>query len=130
MSRTPLLALSLAVFGLPVPAQGDLSKQILGTWQGPYQSESVPPGALKLVVAKENAEWKVTLEISADDPPPAGEVREFKVENGEASWVQTVADMECRSIAKLVEGALKGGAECSQGGAVVVTATFVLIKQG
>jgi hypothetical protein len=129
----PLSALLIACFaltvGTPLPAQGNLAKQVLGTWQGPYQAEQVPPGSLKLTVARDTSGWKVTMDVISDDPPPVGEVREFKVEADQVSWVQDIAEMECRSVAKMVAGALKGQSECTQGGAVTVTATWVLVKQ-
>jgi hypothetical protein len=113
----------------PAPA-ADISKQLIGTWEGPYQSEAVPPGSLKLVVAREaNKEWKVSLAIISDQPPAAGELRDFAVEGNSVSWVQDIDEMTCRSVAKLVAGLLKGDAECSQGGAVVLTATFLLEKK-
>lgn len=136
MTRIPLLALSLAVFGaLPAAAQApvrkpDITKQLLGTWEGPYNSESVPPGSLKLVVAQgDKQEWKVTMEVMSDQPPPAGDVRDFAVDGNAVSWVQTIAEMECRSTATLETGVLKGTAECTQGGVVAVTATFLLAKK-
>jgi len=134
MTRLPLVALALAGFALPAvaqaPRQSSLANQILGTWEGPYQSESVPPGSLKLVVARgEQNSWKVTMEVLSDQPPPAGEVQNFTVTNDSVSWTQLIAEMECRSTATLVAGVLKGTAECWQGGAVAVTATFLLEKK-
>ena len=129
----PVSALLVAVLATaaaaPVLAQGDLAKQVIGTWQGPYQAEQVPPGSLKLTVARDTSGWKVSMDVISDDPPPVGEVREFKVEADQVSWVQDIAEMECRSVAKMVAGALKGQSECTQGGALTVTATWVLIKQ-
>jgi len=107
----------------------DISKQIVGTWEGPYQSESVPPGSLKLVIGKDATGWKVSLTVISDQPPAAGDVKDFTVDKGTIAWVQEIADMECRSTATLVAGLLKGSAECTQGGAVVVTATFLLEKK-
>jgi hypothetical protein len=124
-----LVALLATAVASAVPAQGDLGKQIIGTWLGPYQAEQVPPGSLKLVVAKDTSGWKVTMDVISDDPPAVGEVREFKIEVDQVSWVQDIAEMECRAVAKMVGGALKGQSECTQGGAVTVTATWVLLKQ-
>jgi hypothetical protein len=135
MTRTLFAGLVLLAFAGTAgaqakPAAPDISSQLIGTWEGPYQSEAVPPGSLKLVIAQvEKREWKVTLEVISDQPPPAGEVRDFTVEAGTVSWIQDIADMQCRSVAKLVAGVLKGDAECTQGGAVVVTATFLLEKK-
>ena len=136
MTRITLLACSLAALvSIPAAAQApakkpDISKEIIGTWEGPYQSEAVPPGSLKLSVARgPKQEWEVTLGVMSDEPPPAGEVRDFMLDGNAISWVQTIAEMECRSTATLAGGILKGSAECSQGGAVVVTATFLLEKK-
>jgi hypothetical protein len=124
-----LLVVLLATAASPVLAQGDLAKQVIGTWLGPYQAEQVPPGSLKLTVARDTSGWKVTMDVISDDPPPVGEVKEFKVEADQVSWVQDIAEMECRSVAKMVGGALKGQSECTQGGALAVTATWILVKQ-
>lgn len=113
----------------PAAPAADLAKQIIGTWEGPYQSEAVPPGSLKLVVAQEAKAWKASLEIISEQPPAAGELRDFIVEGNSVSWVQDVDEMTCRCVARLVAGLLKGDAECSQGGAVVLTATFLLEKK-
>ena len=133
MTRFPLLAASLLVIAtVPAGAQAkpDISKQLLGVWEGPYSSEAVPPGTLKLSVAQgDKKEWKVTLEVASEQPPPAGDVREFAVDGNSVSWMQTIAEMECKSTATLVAGILKGTAECTQGGAVAVTATFMLEKK-
>lgn len=114
----------------PAAPVADFAKQLIGTWEGPYQSEAVPPGSLKLVVAQDaNQTWKASLEIISEQPPAAGELRDFTVEGNSVSWVQDVDEMSCRCLAKLVSGLLKGDAECSQGGAVVLTATFLLEKK-
>jgi len=107
----------------------DQSRELPGVWEGPYQSDAVPPGNLKLTIARTpTREWKVTLEVFADQPPTTGDVRDFKVEGNKVSWVQDIADMVCASSGTVTSGVLKGSAECSQGGAVVVTATFLLAK--
>jgi len=125
-----LLALTTGTVAAQQPATPDISRQLLGTWEGPYQSEAVPPGSLKLTVAKgEKQEWKVTLTVISDQPPAAGDVTDFTVQGNTVSWAQDIAEMQCKSTATLVAGVLKGTAECSQGGAVVVTATFLLGKQ-
>jgi hypothetical protein len=131
LSGLVLLALSgtAAAQDKPVPS-AELSRQLIGTWEGPYQSEAVPPGSLRLIIAQdEKHEWKISLEVISDQPPPAGEVRDFTVEAGTVSWAQDIGDMLCRSVAKLVAGVLKGDAECTQGGAVVLTASFLLEKK-
>jgi hypothetical protein len=124
------LALTAGVAAAQQPAAPDISKQLLGTWEGPYQSEAAPPGSLRLTVAKgDKNEWKVTMIVLSDQPPPAGDIQEFTVQGNTLSWSQDIADMQCKSTAQLVAGVLKGTAECSQGGAVTLTATFLLAKQ-
>ena len=133
MTRLALAGLALLVLPAPaVRAQAptDISKQIIGTWEGPYQSEAVPPGSLRLVIARDASKaWKVTMEVIADDPPAAGEVKEFTVDGNTLSWSQDIGDMLCHSTVKLVAGVMKGEAECTQGGAVALTATFLLVKK-
>ena len=135
MTRIAMLGVALVgLVAFPAEAQSpkkpDISKDLIGTWEGPYQSEMVPPGSLKLVIARNpNREWQVTLEIFADQPPAAGEVRNFKVEGDTVSWAQTVSEMDCLSTLTLVAGLLRGGAECWQNGAVAVTASFLLEKK-
>jgi hypothetical protein len=138
MIRFASLALGLSALAVghaaaqvrPQPKTEDITPQILGTWQGPYQADQVPPGGLKLVIAKEGAAWKVTLGVVADQPVDAAEVREFKIDGTEISWVQNIMDLECKTLAHLTaEKTIKGGTECSQAGTVAITATFVLLKQ-
>jgi hypothetical protein len=135
MRRTTFLAFALATLSIPaleaqVPTPRNPGPDLLGVWEGPYQSEAVPPGNLKLTVGRNaNREWQVTLEIYADQPPEAGAVREFKVEEGRISWAQDVAGMNCVSTATMVAGVMKGTAECWQNGTVVVTATFLLERK-
>ena len=123
-----LTALPAASQVRPQPKAEDIGPKLIGTWQGPYQSEQAPPGGLKLVIGKEAAAWKVTLGVVSDQPIDAAEVREFKVEGSQVSWAQDIMGMECKTLATLENGTLKGGTECSQGGAVAITATFVLLK--
>src|SRR5262249_49343311 len=100
------VALSARVASARVPAP-DISKQIVGTWQGPYQSEAVPPGSLKLVIGRDATGWKVSMDVISDQPPPVGEVKDFTVDKGTISWSQDIQDMNCKSTATLVAGVLK-----------------------
>ena len=138
MIRFATLTLALSALGFgpaaaqvrPMPKTDDITPKLLGTWEGPYQSEQAPPGGIKLVIAKEGAAWKVTLGVVSDQPIDAAEVRDFKVEGNEITWAQDIADMQCKTLAHLTAaGTLTGGTECSQAGNVAITATFVLLKQ-
>lgn len=135
MPRTAFLvlvlgSLSVSALGAQVPAPRNPLPDVLGIWEGPYESEAVPPGNLRLTVGRNAShEWQVTLEVFSDQAPTAGAVRGFKVEGDKVSWVQDVADLTCASSATVTAGAMKGTAECSQNGAVVVTANFLLERK-
>jgi hypothetical protein len=124
-----MLAVAPMSAQVPTPKTDDISPKLIGTWEGPYQSDQAAPGSLKLVIGKEIGVWKVTLQVQTDQPIDAAEVRDFKVEGAEVSWLQDIMGMECRTQAALESGTLKGGTECSQGGAVAITATFVMLKK-
>ena len=124
-----ILAAAPARAQVPAPKTDDIGPKLIGTWEGPYQSDQAPPGSLRLVIGKEANVWRVTLQVQADQPIDAAEIRDFKIEGAQMSWVQDIMGMECRTQANLESGALKGGTECSQGGAVAITATFVMLKK-
>ena len=80
-------------------------------------------------MAMENGAWRVTIAIISDQELPSSEISDFKVEGGVASWSQDVMGLDCRSQASIENGVLTGGTECSSGGAIAITATFLLQKQ-
>ncbi len=136
MIRTASMALGFALLvaaplhaQVPTPKADDISPKLIGTWEGPYQSDQAPPGSLRLVIGKEEGAWKVTLQVQSDQPIDAADVRDFKVDGAQISWAQDIMGMECKSQATLENGTLKGGTECSQGGAVAISATFVMLKK-
>jgi opacity protein-like surface antigen len=113
---------------VPSPKPDDIGPKLIGTWQGTYTSDQVPPGNLKLVIAREAGVWKVTLEVISDQSPDASDVRDFTVDGNQISWNQDIGGLQCKTQVMLENGTLKGGSECSQGGGVAVTASFVLLK--
>lgn len=126
------LAAQSTVAQVPTPrgsdAESAAEKQLIGTWEGPYQSDQASPGGLRLVISKDTA-WKAVLTVSTDQEVPTGEVTEFKVEGTRLSWVQEIMGMTCRSSGELVAGTLKGETACEQGGAVAITAGWMLLKK-
>jgi hypothetical protein len=114
---------------VPAPKMDDIGPKLIGAWEGPYQSDQAPPGNLRLVIGKEAGDWKVTLQVQSDQPIDAADVRDFKVDGEQITWVQDIMGMECKTQAQLESGALKGTTECSQGGAAAITATFVMLKK-
>jgi hypothetical protein len=103
-------------------------KPFLGTWEGPYTSEQAAPGELRLVISKDTT-LKASLTVMSDQPIEAGETRELKIEDGVISWVQDIMGMVCRAAARIDTGTLKGETVCEQGGAVAITAAWVLVKK-
>jgi hypothetical protein len=103
-------------------------KPFLGTWEGPYTSEQAAPGELRLVISKDTT-LKASLTVMSDQPIEAGETRELKIEEGVISWVQDIMGMVCRASAMINAGTLKGETVCEQGGAVAITAAWVLVKK-
>ncbi len=128
LAATALPATAQAPTPRPSPTPASVEKLLIGTWEGPYQSDQAPPGGLRLVIAKD-PQWKATLGVISDQEVPPGEVQEFKVEGEHLSWVQEIAGMVCRTSASLDSGTLKGDTSCEQGGVVAITASFVLLKK-
>lgn len=100
----------------------------VGTWTGPFVTEG-PTGTFTLVIARNGDAWKVENSVESDGAPPPGEVREFKVEGNAFSFVQSYADLEVIFRGALEGGELKGTLEAYQGGGLVGTGTFTLIRQ-
>ncbi len=124
-----VMVLSGASAAAQAPAVADMSNKLIGTWEGPYQSDMAPPGGLRLVVAMESGVWKVTIAIVSDQEIPSSEINDFKVEGETVSWSQEVMGLDCRSQASVENGVLKGGTECSSGGATAIAVTFLLQKK-
>ncbi len=124
----PLAANAQSAAPASAPSAASLEKALPGTWEGPYQSEQVPPGGLRLVIAKEDTLWKARPTVLNDQEMPESEVTELKVSGGHMSFTQEIMGMICRANAELVAGTLKGESQCEQGGTVVLTATWVLMK--
>ena len=121
-----------AVAQSPTPKPGSPAtaseKPFLGTWEGPYTSEQAAPGQLRLVISKDTT-LQASLTVMSDEPIEAGETRELKIEDGVISWVQDIMGMVCKASAMINAGTLKGESVCEQGGAVAITATWVLVKK-
>lgn len=127
----------LVLLAAPVAAQSPAPKPVaptaaekpfMGTWEGPYTSEQAAPGELRLVISKDTT-LKASLTVMSDQPIEAGETRELKIEDGVISWVQDIMGMVCKASAMVNAGTLKGETVCEQGGAVAITAAWVLVRK-
>jgi hypothetical protein len=88
----------------------DTTADLVGTWDGLFNSTAMGQGAMKLVVSK-RADWKATITIARDESMSA-EATNFKVQGKELSWTLDLHGHACDSTA-IVEGSvLKGETSC------------------
>ena len=122
-----LLCLSLAA--APVAAQVPMPKTdtspLLGTWEGPYQSDH-GSGGLRLVVSHDSI-WRAMLASAPESTIPEAYVDNLKVEDSRLSWTQSVMGASCSASASLEGGALRGEMTCEHGGATILI-RFLLLK--
>ena len=110
-------ASSLPAPGSRLPAHADTTDNLVGTWDGLFNSTAMGQGAMKLVVSK-RAEWKATITISRDESMSA-EANNFKVQGKELSWTIDLHGSPCDSTAVVEGTVLKGETSC--GGQVAFT---------
>lgn len=111
------------------PASASDSARFVGVWEGPYESDAVPPGTIKLFISKVGGVWKAVMAVRSDEPLFEVEVTELKIAGSEMSFTNEAMGLVCRSTTRVDGGALKGRAECSQNGALQFVTTYVLLKQ-
>ena len=95
----------------------DTTDNLVGTWDGLFNSSAMGQGGMKLVISK-RAEWKATITVTRDESMSA-EAGNFKVQGKELSWTLDLHGTTCDSTA-VVEGSLLKG-ETSCGGEVAFT---------
>jgi hypothetical protein len=104
------LCFLVAAFGMTaVQAEGqsaDPLSTIAGTWRGPVLTDG-PSGIMTVAVVQEAGTWKTTTDYEGDGIPPAGEVRDFKVEGNVVTWAQSVGEFEV--IYRATEGDMMKG---------------------
>jgi hypothetical protein len=100
----------------------------VGTWSGPFVSDG-PTGTFTMVVAREGDAWKVEHSVESEGAPPAGEIRDFKVEGNTYTFTQTFGDLEVVFRGTLEGREIKGNLEAYQGGGLVGTGSYTLTRQ-
>jgi hypothetical protein len=95
----------------------DTTADLVGTWDGLFNSPAMGQGAMKLVVSK-RADYKATVTISRDESMSA-EATNFKVQGNELSWTLDLHGNACDSTAVIEGSVLKGETAC--GGQVMFT---------
>lgn len=101
----------------PLTIAVDTTADLVGTWDGLFNSPAMGQGAMKLVVSK-RAEYKATVTISRDESMSA-EAANFKVQGKELSWTLDLHGNACDSTAVVEGSVLKGETAC--GGQVMFT---------
>lgn len=119
------LLLAAAPLTAQVPTPKTEVSPLLGTWEGPYQSDH-GSGGLRLVVSRDSV-WRATLASAPESMIPEAYVENLKVEDGRLSWTQSVMGASCSASAALEAGALRGEMTCEHGGATIQI-RFLLVK--
>jgi hypothetical protein len=107
----------LTAHGSRLTAPADTTDNLVGTWDGLFNSAAMGQGGMKLVISK-RTEWKTTVTLTRDESMSA-EAVDFKVQGKELSWTLDLHGTPCDSTA-LVEGSVLRG-ETSCGGQVAFT---------
>lgn len=100
----------------------------LGHWQGPFVSDG-PSGTMHMIAKKDGEDWKVEVWIEAEGAPPAGELRDWKIEGAEFSFAQIYGEFDVFFRGMMEGEQLKGSLEAYQAGSLVGTGSFQLNKQ-
>ncbi|HUQ80932.1 MAG TPA: hypothetical protein VM076_07345 [Gemmatimonadaceae bacterium] len=122
-------AVSLSTLGATValaqhpgqhPAQPDAA--IVGTWSGKFQMQAT--GGMDLLVAHDTT-WHVKMQLLVDHPFPPVDVRDFKVEGKNVTWINDLMGTPCKAKATIDDaGTMKGDMACD-----ARTLTFSLTRK-
>ncbi len=97
------------------PSPAPIERQVQGTWEGVFQSDHVPPGPLRLVVARDSA-WRVRIELRANEQDFFTDASAATLEGNILSWRHEMMGQPCRGMVVLKGGLLKGETTCGEGG--------------
>ena len=97
-------------------ATDTVTKQLLGVWEGTYQTDHGPSGGFVMTIARDSG-WTVTIEMTSDGQSIPTRVSDFKVEGSSLSWIQELMGMSCRGSAVHAAATLRGEASCDHGAA-------------
>src|SRR5262249_45046925 len=96
-------------------ATPDSAKALIGTWEGSYTSDHAPPGAMKLVIAKDSTIKATALSLALGGEMQSVPVHDFGVTTTDISWIQETMGMSCQATAVLKSGQMKGAVVCGHG---------------
>jgi len=122
---TKLVQLLLAGVGAlaaaaPLEAQDhgpppSIEQRLVGTWEGVYQSDHVPPGPMRVVVSRDSA-WRLTMQVHANDQVFTTVGAEVTLDGNVLSWLHETMGQACRGSVVLEGAALKGETSCGGSG--------------
>ncbi|MEP6493386.1 MAG: hypothetical protein ABJF01_11955 [bacterium] len=100
-----------------------IAAELIGTWEGQFQTDHSAPGVLTLTIGRDTA-WKAKIDMMAGDQSFPSRVTEFKVSGNVVSWTQDMMGMSCKGSAALAAGTLRGETVCEH-----ASAGYVLRKK-
>ena len=120
-----LLVIAVLAFGNPAPVVAQAAHHaapadttnLVGTWDGLFNSPAMGQGGMKLVISK-RAEWKATITVTREESM-SSEAGNFKVQGKELSWTLDLHGNACDTTAVVEGSVLKGETSC--GGQVAFT---------
>lgn len=123
ISRAISLALAASALGTSVAlaqhpggaghgAQRADHADMLGTWEGKFQLSSQGTGGMELLVARDSV-YRVKMQLIVDHPFPPVDLRDFKVDGKNVTWVNDLMGTTCNATAVLDDaGEMKGEMKC------------------
>jgi len=122
MTAFPRLGLTALALTLPIPLAAQApaptptpDQRLVGVWEGTYQSDHVPPGAVRLVVARDTT-WRVTMQVLANEQLFTTEGRDVKLEGNILQWLHETMGQACHATAVLEGATLTGETSCGASG--------------
>jgi hypothetical protein len=93
----------------------DSAQALIGTWEGKYESDHAPSGAMKLVIANDSVLKASSLSIEMGGAMQSVPVHDLTVTSTDISFIEEAMGMPCQATAVLKSGQMKGAMICGHG---------------
>lgn len=114
---------------LSVSTASAQASPVAGNWKGSFVSDG-PSGDMSINFWQESGVWNVETGLMAEGaPPPDGQAREIKVEGSSFSFAQIFGEFDVLMRGTVEGDTMKGTIEAYQGGSMVGTGSFTLMRQ-